>query len=314
MGPDRVAAIDVGGTTIKGAVFDRGGRVVEEKRCPTGAEQGPEAVIDSILKLAAELSGSQPRPAAVGLAVPGLVQESAGVVLEATNLGLKDAPVRELAARRLNTTVAVLHDVRAAALAEGALGAARGHSDYLLLTLGTGIGAAVVLDGRPYTGVHGVGGELGHTSVDPRGPQCLCGGTGCLEAIASAGAVARRYGHAADAEEVAARAAAGDTKAVEVWREALDALALAIVNYATLLDPELVVIGGGLAEAGPRLFDPLRKRIQQARRFGPPIRVERAALGEEAGRYGAAIAAWRAAGLDEASLEQWGQAHTGAAA
>jgi glucokinase len=309
MAPDRerVAAIDVGGTTIKGAVIDGQGRVCEEKRRSTRADRGPEAVIESILELAAELACIDPRPAAVGVAIPGLVRESDGVVVEATNLGLREVAMHELASHRLCSPVAVLHDVRAAALAEGKLGAARGHSDYLLLTLGTGVGAAVVIGDRPYTGAHGLGGELGHVAVDPRGPQCLCGGTGCLEAIASAGAIERRYGRGVDAEAVASRAASGDRAAAGVWSEALDALALAIVNYGTLLDPDLVVIGGGLATAGPRLFDPLRRRVVEWTRFGEPARVVRAAMGEEAGRFGAAIAAWRAAGLDEASLAQWAE-------
>jgi glucokinase len=305
---ERVVAVDVGGTTMKGAVFDRAGHLCSERRRPTGVDRGAEAVIESILALAGELASQGPRPAAFGIAVPGLVRESDGMVVQATNVGLRDVPMHELASRRLSSPVAVLHDVRAAALAEGTLGAARGRSDYLLLTLGTGVGAAVVIGGRPYTGAHGIGGELGHVTVDPHGPLCLCGGTGCLEAIASAGAVQRRFGQGIDAEEVTDRAASHDPVAVWVWREALEALALAIVNYATLLDPEVVVVGGGLASAGPRLFDPLRELVRASTRFGEPVPIVRAALGEEAGRFGAAIAAWRAAGLQESSLADWAEA------
>lgn len=293
---ERVVAIDVGGTTMKGAVFDRRGRISNETRRPTGTDRGAEAVIESILALAGGLASLSPRPAAFGIAVPGLVRDSDGMVLEATNVGLRDVPLHELASRRLSSPVAVLHDVRAAALAEGTLGAARGRSDYLLLTLGTGVGAAVVIGGRPYTGAHGIGGELGHVSVDPRGPLCRCGGTGCLEAIASAGAVKRRFGQGIDAQAVA-DAASHDAAAARVWREAVEALALAIVNYATLLDPEVVVIGGGLASAGPRLFDPLSDLVRASTRFGEPVPVVPAALGEEAGCVGAAIAAWRTVGL-----------------
>jgi glucokinase len=248
---EQVVAIDVGGTTMKGAVFDRQGRIWNETRRPTDTDRGAKAVIESILALAGGLVSPSVRPTAFGIAIPGLVRDSDGMVLEATNVGLRDVPLRELASGRLSSPVAVLHDVRAAALAEGTLGAARGRSDYLLLTLGTGVGAAVIIGGRPYTGAHGIGGELGHVAVDQRGPVCRCGGTGCLEAIASAGAVERRFGHGVDARTVADRAAAYEPDAMRVWREALDALALAIVNYATLLDPEVVVIGGGLANAGP---------------------------------------------------------------
>ncbi len=286
-------------------MFDRLGRADVQSRRPTRADRGPEAVIGAILELSEELCRREPRPAAIGIAVPGLVRDADGVVLEATNLGLHDVPIRELASRRLEPAVAVLHDVRAAALAEGLLGAAQGHSDYLLLTLGTGVGAAVVLGGRPYMGAHGLGGELGHVSVDPHGPRCRCGGIGCLEALASAGAVGRRYGPGVDGEEVASRAAAGDPAAVKVWDEALDALSLAIVSYQTLLDPEIVVLGGGLASAGPALFEPLRERVRRSTRFGEPVAIEPAALGEDAGRRGAAIAAWRAAGLGEEALADW---------
>lgn len=303
--PERVVAIDVGGTTIKGAVVDREGRVSCEQRCPTRADRGPQVVLDSIVGLAGELAAVDSRPAATGIAVPGLVRERDGVVLEATNVGLHEVPVRDLASGRLGQAVAVVHDVRAAALAEGMLGSARGRSDYLLVTLGTGVGAAVVIGGRPYTGAHGIGGELGHIAVGTHGPVCQCGARGCLEAIASAGALARRYGQGVDAEEVAKRAASGDLDAARLWRQALDALALAIVNYSTLLDPELVVIGGGLASAGPDLFDPLGERVREWTRFGDPVAIVRATLGEGAGRWGAAIAAFRAAGLDERSFAGW---------
>ncbi len=306
--PERVAAIDVGGTTLKGALFDRRGRPDSKARRLTRADRGPEAVVESILELSEELCAHEPRPSAIGIAVPGLVRDADGVVLEATNLDLHEVPIRELAARRLEPAVAVLHDVRAAALAEGLLGSARGHSDYLLLTLGTGVGAAVVIAGRPYVGAHGLGGELGHVCVDPNGPRCGCGGIGCLEALASAGAVARRYGQGADGKQVAARAGTGEPAAVEVWDDALDALARAIVHYQTLLDPELVVIGGGLASAGGALFEPLRERIRRWTRFGEPVPVVPAALGEDAGCRGAAIAAWRAAGLSEETLAGWGAA------
>jgi glucokinase len=130
-----------------------------------------------------------------------------------------------------------------------------------------------------------------------------------LEAIASAGAVERRFGHGVDARTVADRAAAYEPDAMRVWREALDALALAIVNYATLLDPEVVVIGGGLANAGPRLFEPLSDLVRASTRFGKPVPIVPAALGEEAGCFGAAIAAWGTVGL----VADWAEAPARAA-
>lgn len=306
-----VVAIDVGGTNIKGAVVDRQGRVCEVERRPTRAADGPESAAEAVLSLAGELASAR-ATVAVGLAVPGLVDERTGTVVRSVNLLWENLAIGSAARERLGVPVALLHDVRAAGLAEGLLGAARGARDYLLLTLGTGVGAAVVIDGQPYTGAHGIGGEVGHATVDPRGPICGCGRAGCLEALASAGHVARRYRAMAgddasecSAEDVARFAVAGDPVASEVWGDALDALAAGIANYVVVLDPELVVIGGGMATAGDDLFEPLRSRLPAHLRFSDAPPVVPAELGDDAGRWGAAIGAWRAAGIDEEALAAW---------
>jgi len=309
--PERVIAIDVGGTTLKGARVDRSGHATAAGERPIQAEAGAQAVIDAVLQFADDLAAEPPHPQALGVAVPGLVDERAGVVMSSANLGWQNVPIVELLSERLRITVTARHDVRAAALAEGLFGAARGRSDYLLLTLGTGIGAAVVIAGHPYTGAHGIGGELGHVAVSPSGPTCGCGQRGCLEALASAGHIARCYramsrqDETIGAEDVARRAAAGEPMADAVWSEAVGALALSIANYATLLDPELVVIGGGMAAAGDDLFVPLRVALLAQTRFGEPPPVVPAALGPEAGRYGAAIAAWQETGLAQSEFSAW---------
>lgn len=307
-----VVAIDVGGTALKGALIDRDGHTLELDRRSARAQEGPQAVVDELLALAGSLAGREPRPKAIGLAVPGVVDELAGVVVNSANLGWRELAIGPLVQERLDVEVMVSHDVRAGAIAEGLIGAARDSEDYLLITLGTGVGAAVVLGGQPYLGAHGVAGELGHVVLDPDGPRCGCGARGCLEAIASAGHIVRRYAEArgedpspAGAEEVARAAAAGDPVAVEVWSRALAALALAIANYSTLLDPELVVIGGGMASAGDALFDPLRRLVRSQVRFGAPPAIVPAALGEDAGYRGAAIAAWRGLGVRDDELRAW---------
>lgn len=305
MPAERVVALDVGGTSLKGAVLGPGGGS-EPRMVPTPVADGPDAVVEAVLGFAAELVGSAAPVAAVGVAVPGIVDEVAGAVIEAANLGWRDVAIGELVRERVGLPVAVSHDVRAAALAEGLYGAARGFDDYLLLTLGTGVGAAVVLGGRPYTGRRGRGGELGHTTVDPEGPVCGCGRRGCLEAFASAGALVRRYsersGERVGADEVVARALVGDRAAGVVWDDALDALALSIANYVTLLAPSLVVIGGGLAEAGDALFGPLVRRLESLVRFAVAPAVVCAALGPDAGWWGAAIAACQAVGVPVPAL------------
>jgi glucokinase len=161
----------------------------------------------------------------------------------------------------------------------------------VLVTLGTGVGAAVVLDEKPVVGAHGTAGELGHLVVRPDGPLCACGARGCVESMASAGAIERRYGRGQDAREVIERAAAADPRASEVWEDALDALAAGLVAAVVLFDPELLVVGGGLAAAGATLFEPLERGVADRLTFVPAPPVVPAALGPEAGCHGAALLA-----------------------
>jgi glucokinase len=255
-------------------------------------------VIERLAGFAGDLAAAG-SAAAVGVAVPGLVDEAAGVARASVNLGWQDVPLRRLLAERLGLPVAVAHDVRAAARAEAELGAAQGCDDWLLVTLGTGVGAAVVIGGRPYGGAHGTGGELGHMVVDPDGPECACGARGCVESLASAGAVERRYASEAaerpSAREVVERAGQGDEAAARVWREAVEALAAGLAAYVVLMDPERIVVGGGLADAGGALFGPLAGALAERLTFVDPPPVVAAALGADAGCHGAALLAREAA-------------------
>jgi glucokinase len=296
---DCVIALDVGGSVMKGALVERSGRSALPLRRPTEGASGPAAVVDRILETAAELREQAGRGAlAAGVVVPGIVDEEAGIARRSVNLGWHDVPLRKLLEQRLGLPVALGHDVRAGALAEGRFGAARGLRHYLFMPIGTGIGGAVVLDGRPYSGADGSAGEIGHLAVRPDGPECRCGGRGCLETIASAAAIAERYRlavgapSAVPAEVVVERARAGDPEAVAAWREAVDALATAIVAYATLLAPEAVVVGGGLALAGDALLVPLAEAVEARTTFQRPPQLLGAELGDEAGCLGAALAAW----------------------
>lgn len=290
-----VLAVDVGGTHIKVAVLDESGRLgpIARHATPRDPRDPGGIVVAAVASAAADLSARGARFSAVGLAVPGIVDDR-GMGVHSTNLGWRDFPFTERAAAAVGLPVAVVHDVRAAGLAEHRLGAARGAADAAIVTLGTGIAAALIIDGRPYTG-RGYAGELGHSIVDPTGPSCRCGQTGCLEAIASARAIVERYraagGSAVDAAEVVARAQAGDPPASRVWQSAIDALAYGLAQVTALLAPEVVVLGGGLSESGDALLHPLRESLRQRRRHGVIPRLERAALGQDAGTWGAAIAA-----------------------
>ncbi|WP_328913193.1 MULTISPECIES: ROK family protein [unclassified Streptomyces] len=301
-----MVAVDLGGTEIKAAVVAPDGRVLHRVRRPTGRERGGAAVVDTVVETAAALVARCPEVAgaaavAVGVVVPGMVDEAAGRAVWSANLGWRDLPLRDLLTERLGLPVAFGHDVRAGGLAEGVLGAARGRGDFLFVALGTGVAAAYVVDGRAVRGAHGGAGELGHLVVRRRGPRCGCGNRGCLETLASASALARRYTSASaatgeprtpvTAERVCRLAQDGDPVAVRVWNDAVTALADGLAVCATLYDTSLVVIGGGLSRAGAALFDPLRSALAARLTFQPTPTLLPATLGPTAGTLGAALLA-----------------------
>jgi len=294
-----VVALDVGGTGIKCALVHPDGQVVHAERHPTGAERGPQAVVDTIADIAEQLVGKARAggftPAAIGVAVPGVVDEAAGVAVWSANVGFRDVPLRDLLAARLGLPVALGHDVRAGGTAEARLGAGRGVRHVLFVAIGTGIAATQVIGGQAFAGAHGAAGELGHIVVRPGGPRCGCGQSGCLEAVASAAGVGRHYaelaGTPATAAQVATAMAAGDPVAGQVWREAVAALADGLLIAQALIDTEMMVVGGGLAEAGDHLLAPLRAALDQRFTFHRRPRLVRAALGDEAGCLGAALLA-----------------------
>lgn len=296
-----VIALDVGGTGMKAALVGDDGALLHRARRATGRERGPEAVVEGILGFAAELRAygveryGEPA-AAAGLAVPGIVDEEHGVAVYAANLGWRDVPLRELLAKRLGVPVALGHDVRTGGLAEGRIGAGKGADRFLFVPLGTGIAGAIGVDGRVEAGAHGFAGEIGHVVVRPGGTPCPCGQRGCLERYASASAVSEAWAAVcgdpdADAADCAKAVASGDPNAVRVWQEAVDALADGLVTALTLLDPRTLIIGGGLAEAGEVLFQPLRDAVRQRVTFQKLPSIVPAALGDTAGCLGAGLLA-----------------------
>lgn len=304
-----VIAIDVGGTRIKGAVVAEDGTVVYRGQWPTQAEQDADALVEFLVRIAEKLLGyaadADDPAVAAGIVVPGIVNEGAGVAAFAANLAWRDTPLRALLGRRLNMPVAFGHDVRTGGLAEACLGAGRGSSHFTFMPVGTGIAAALVIDGVPLTSTRGLTGEVGHMVVRQRGERCRCGNRGCLETIASASAISRRYGMATgesgvSAREVQIRAEAGDAAAGWVWGEAVVGLADGLATITMLLDPERIVIGGGLAQAGDSLLVPLRSAVAERLVFRdvPPIVL--AELGDQAGCLGAALLAQRLIGCDAA--------------
>ena len=295
--------IDVGGTTMKAAFWtvddDRPGPHpgLGAAEHTTRAATPPDASAAEALGAFAESLIAAHGPVdAVGLAIPGIVDDAAGIAEFSVAPTWSDLPLRELMTARLGgVPVALGHDVRLGGLAEGRIGAAAGSRDYLFLALGTGVGGMLCLDGRPRLGPHHRAGELGHVVVEPDGALCGCGQRGCLETLASATGITRLYreagGEAVSAKRIAQLEAAGDARAAAVWSRAVDALATGIVCAVTVLDLELVVLGGGVAQAGPRLLGPLRERLERRLTFQCAPRIVAAKLGDEAAVAGAGLLA-----------------------
>ncbi|MDB1088037.1 ROK family protein [Streptomyces sp. ACA25] len=301
--PEYVLALDVGGTGMKAALIGRDHTLLHEARRATVQNGGPDAVLKGVLTFAEELCAlGRERfgrsPAAAGVVVPGILDEAAGVVRFAANLGWRDVPLRRLLDERLaGVPVALGHDVRAGGLAEGRLGAGNGADRFLFVPLGTGIAGAIGIEGRVEPGAHHGAGEIGHLVVRPGGPPCGCGQRGCLEVLASASAVGRAWARAsgdpaANSADAARAVAAGDPRAREIWQQAVDALADGLILSVTLLDPEVVIIGGGLAEAGDTLLVPLREAVRSRITFQAQPTIIPAALGDAAGCLGAGLLAW----------------------
>lgn len=298
MGPARlVAAVDVGGTSIKGALADTdGGLSHAGRRAVSDVPAGDlvPAILDMTNDLVCAAARAGTPAQAVGLAVPGVVDEATGVSEYSMILGWKDVPFARLLGDRFALPVAFGHDVSAGAYAEARRGAARGHLDWLFLALGTGLGSTFLLDDRPYRGSGGTGGELAHVVCEVNGPLCRCGKRGCVEMVSSAAAVADLYREASGrigvgADEVAALARDGDPTAAAVWARAVAGLATVVAGYVESMNPSAVILGGGLSGAGEALLAPfveqLRRHVAFARSF-PIVRL--AHFGDLAALHGIA--------------------------
>jgi glucokinase len=305
----RLAVVaDLGGTHFRVALGDPdSGEVFAVERHPTQAERGPDDIIRRIADRFRALARAAAGVAAVG--VPGPVRAADGVVVRAPNLpGWENVPVKARLEELTGLTVLVGNDANLAALGEHRYGAGRGTRNLVYLTVSTGIGGGVIADGRLLLGAHGFAAELGHIPVEPGGPPCGCGGRGCLEAVASGTAVERMAIQAArrkpgsplwravggdlgrlDARVVEEVARQGDPDARGIFGVVGRYLGLGLVAVIHAFDPELVVLGGGVANAFD-LFEPAMRaeldwRLMPAYRTG--VNITRAALGDRSGLYGA---------------------------
>ncbi|MEX0985033.1 MAG: ROK family protein [Actinomycetota bacterium] len=299
--------VDVGGTKATAALVDASGRILDRARTPTPTRD-LDAALDALVGIVRRVRpGHEP----VGIGVPGLVDVD-GVMRSGANVAWVDAPIRERMSAILGLEVAVDNDCTAGAFGEWRAGAARGVSNVLYIGLGTGIGGGLVLGGRLYRGSHGFAGEIGHMIVEPGGERCGCGNLGCWETVASGTAIARegrravsRHPHSALAvragdgeavtgEMVTEAAERGDPTARGILAEVGTRLGEGIAGLVNVLDPDVVVVGGGAARAGDHLLDPARARFAAVIEGGPrrPLpAIVPAAMGSDSAVVGIALMA-----------------------
>ena len=291
-----VVGVDIGGTKVLAGVVDRDGRVEARVRRDTPHRSSePQVVEDTIVAVVEELRATYD-VTAVGVGAAGFV-DLRGNVLFAPHLSWRGEPLREILESRLGLSVVVDYDANAAAHAEMRYGAGRDHRHALLVTLGTGIGGAIVSDGRVLRGAHGLAGEFGHMQVAPDGRPCECGQAGCWEQYASGRALVRAAAldvPGADRMsglDVGAAATRGEGWALAAFEEVGTWLGIGLAGLAAAYDPELIIVGGGLSETGDLLLDPARRafaaRLPGAA-YRPEVGIVRAELGAEAGLVGAA--------------------------
>lgn len=308
----RVLVFDLGGTWLRAALADSGGRLLVRDRRPTPAG-GPDAVIAAMVAAARQVD-PEGAAAAVGIAAPGPLDPRAGVVLRMPNLaGWRDVPLAARLADALDRPTHLHNDASVAALGEARAGAGVGADPLVYLTLSTGIGGGIVVGGRLFDGRHGLAGELGHVLLDPAGPACGLGHPGCLEALASGSALARRVREALaagaiapdsplgiltaeeerspDAGLLAEAARQGDAWALAAWRSAGDALGRGLASIINTLDPERIVLGGGLVAAWDLWSGAMDAALAAAAVTWPEraCPILPAALGDDAGLVGAAL-------------------------
>ncbi len=305
MQTDLVAALDIGGTKIAGALVSGDGTILVRAQRPTPARENGETVMRAVEEVLAELTSSPlwPRAYALGIGSAGPVDASRGTVSPVNVPGWRDYPlVDRVRAAAGNLPVELIGDGVAITAAEHWQGAARGHDNALCMVVSTGVGGGLVLGGRLHTGPTGNAGHIGHISVDLDGDPCPCGARGCVERIASGPNIARRAlengwvpGPDGDtsAAAVAAAARTGDPVARASFDRAAQALAAGIAATATLVEIDIAVIGGGVGKAGEILFTPLRRYLADyaTLSFVRPLTVAPARMGTDAGLVGAAAAA-----------------------
>lgn len=310
-----VLAVDLGGTKIIIAVISHQGEIIARQNYNTLADEGPQAVINRIFSGIEEVLGQNnlkpSQLSAISIAAAGIIDIKNGVITDAPNLpGWHNIPLRSVVEEKFKLTTFLINDADAAALGEHRFGAGKGLNNLILLTLGTGVGGGIIINGKLYLGSSGSAAEIGHMIIDVNGPRCQCGKNGCLEAFVSGSAIAAEAksrisqggkssliemadGKIEDitAEKVYLAAEKGDSLASEVISRAAYFLGIGVVNLVNILNPEMVIIGGSVAGMGDILLGPVRQVVKEKAfpLLSQAVKIVPARLGNDAGIFGAAI-------------------------
>ena len=310
-----VLAIDLGGTKIIAAIISRRGRMIAREYSLTLADEGPQSVINRILSAIDHLFSLRNMDSSqldsISIAAAGAIDFDQGAITSSPNLpGWHNVPLRDIVSEKYKVSTFLINDANAAALGEYHFGAGKGVNNLIYLTLSTGIGGGIIINGELYSGPCGSAGEVGHMTIDVNGPRCNCGNIGCWETLASGTAVAReairRINHGEvssltgivggkieniTAETVSIAAQGGDSLALEVISEAATYVGVGLVNLVNIFNPEMIIIGGGMAKTGDLLLNPARQVVRE-RAYQLPaqaVRIVSAQLGENSGLVGAAV-------------------------
>ncbi|MBQ8136837.1 MAG: ROK family glucokinase [Clostridia bacterium] len=307
------AGIDLGGTNIKVGIVDENGTILGESSKPTLVGRPFEDIAhDMILCIMNSLNQcgkSESELESIGIGIPGIADPKTGMIVFCPNLGWRDIALREELQKYIKKPVYIDNDATVAGYAESVSGVSRGCSSSVFLTLGTGLGGGIVINGKPWNGSHGVGSELGHMTLAVDGVPCTCGNNGCAERYCSATAIIRMAKQsclaypdsmivklAGSIEDISARhvfdaAKAQDEVAMRIFDRYTDYLAMMVNNVCAFLDPDMVILGGGVSHAGAFLLEAVQKKLMRYRLYKslPAARLELAQLGNEAGIIGAAL-------------------------
>jgi glucokinase len=314
---DKVIGIDIGGTNLRGALVNKDGNILKRMKISSQADQGIDKLIDNLAGFIKDISEGED-VYHLGMGIPGIIDSKNGIITQAPNiLNVEDYPLRAVLNKKLGSDVHIVieNDANCAAVGEWWMGASKDVNSMIMLTMGTGVGGGIVLDGRLWTGADGMAGEIGHMTIYPDGAKCNCGNYGCLESHASATAIRRMVHegledkdlvtslrestkdvHIEDIPEIVmAAASSGDGFSLGIWQEVGKALGIAIASLVNLLNIEMVVIGGGVSNAWDLFIDTTYEEAHR-RAFRAPMKraqIKRGLLGDDAGILGAAHLAFK---------------------